>query len=86
MINLIGILIMLILEALVVSYIILKYVDKANRSDEEVLGRDIENGKKTEVIKRKNFIIKQQNECIKELVNENKELKRQLKRANNKKL
>lgn len=80
MINLLGILSLIIIEALLVASVVVFFMHKINISDEEILGRDRELGKRMEVIKEKNKIIKEQEKLIEELKNENKQLKRECNR------
>lgn len=77
MINLIGILILIILEALLVAGIVVYFMNKANTSDNEIAERDIELGKITEAKRQKNFMIRKLCQRIEELENENKKLKRE---------
>ena len=86
MINLIGILSMLIVLAILIFSVVVYFMYKANISDEDILGRDMELGRRTELLKIKNKIIKEQTTKIKELEDENKQLKKELKRANSKRL
>lgn len=84
MINLIGILSLIILEAIFVASVVVYFMNKANLSDEEVLSRDVENGKKTQVIREKNLTINKLVKRVEELEDEIRELKKELKRANSK--
>ena len=86
MINLIGILSLIILEAILVASVVVYFMNKANLSDEEVLSRDVENGKKTQRIRDKNVMIYKLVKKVEELEDENRELKKELKRTNNKRL
>ena len=86
MINLIGILSLIILEAILVASVVVYFMNKANLSDEEVLSRDVENGKKTQRIRDKNAMIYKLVKRVEELEDEIRELKKELKRANNKRL
>ena len=89
MINLIGILVLLIIEAILVAGIVVYFIYKANISDNEVAERDKELGQRTQDKRQKNLIINKLVKRIEELEYENKELKREIKkikRTNNKQL
>ena len=77
---------LLIIEAILIASVVGYYVYKANVSDEDIATRDVELGKINEKVKQKNLIIKDLKQKNKELENENRELKKQLKRSNNKRL
>lgn len=76
MINIVGIIIMLVIYASLFIAVIRYYKNCIELKDIELVQRDKELGKRTATIKDKNFIIKQQDEMIRNLENEIKELKR----------
>ena len=77
MINLIGILSLIVIEAILFMSVIVYFKNKINSIDEEILSRDKTLGEKTEEIKQKNLIIDQKNAEIEELKNEIKEIRRE---------
>ena len=77
MINFIGIIILLSIHTMLFIGVIKYYKHKVDLSDNEVLERDKELGKRTATIKDKNNIIKWQDAIIKDLEDENKRLKRE---------
>ena len=86
MINLIGILSLLVVLATFVVSVILFFVNKSHLSDNEVAERDRELGLRTETIRGKNATIMELVKRIEELEDENKQLKKELQRTNNKRL
>lgn len=86
MINLIGILVLLILEASLVASIVVFCMHKVNITDEDILSRDRELGKRTQEKREKNATILKLVKRVEELENENKRLRKELKRENSKRL
>lgn len=86
MINLIGILSLLIVLATFIVSVIAFFIYKSHLSDNEVAERDRELGLRTETIRGKNATIMELVKRIEELEDENKQLKKELKRASNKRL
>lgn len=76
MINLIGILILVVIEAILIMALISYFSNKLNNKDEEIAERDKVLGERTQLIREKNMIIKEQNALIEDLKNENRELER----------
>lgn len=76
MINLIGIFILIVIEAISIMSLISYFSNKLNDKDEEITERDKILRERTQLIREKNIIIKEQNVLIEDLKNENRELKR----------
>ncbi len=82
MINLIGILILIIIEAILFSSVVLFFNHKLDLKDNEISERDALLGERTQTIKEKNILLDLKQKQIKELEDEI----RRLKRENNKRL